>query len=380
MAALCTALLVGSALPAPHTGALEPHSASATVHAKSGGGGGARALSLAGGVSLPMLSMNTADLSAEQVERAIELGLSLGLRSVDFHLGSTEPGAREREGVGRVIASRGRDALFLITKLDKPPANMTDPAAAAALARSTLESELAALGGDGTVDMLLLKDSSSCAVMRAQWEVLEEALAAGRTRALGTYNFCAFSLDCLLTANGGLPAVRTPPAMNFLMRHVGMGPDVNGLIAYGAARGVRTAAYGTLGEPIALPELLASPTLQRVARRHNQTVESVAVRWNVQAGYAISSRLTADFAPSNTPTGARCTADCAAALRAMANVHDWALTDADMAALDALRLDQPPQAPTYYSSAGCPGGFADATVDHPTLSACANSTSASSWC
>ena len=42
--------------------------------------------------------------------------------------------------------------------------------------------------------------------------------------------------------------------------------------------------------------------------------------------------------------------------------------------------DQPPQAPTYYSSAGCPGGFADATVDHPTLSACANSTSASSWC
>ena len=52
----------------------------------------------------------------------------------------------------------------------------------------------------------------------------------------------------------------------------------------------------------------------------------------------------------------------------MAHAHGWALADDDVARLDALRLTAYAQAPTYYSSAGCPGGFGE--VAHATASAC----------
>ena len=83
----------------------------------------------------PFVALNTADLSAEQVERSIHIGLELGVSVVDFHLGSSANGVHERDGVARAVKSLGRSALTLITKLDKPPANLTDPSAAAALAR-----------------------------------------------------------------------------------------------------------------------------------------------------------------------------------------------------------------------------------------------------
>ena len=51
-----------------------------------------------------------------------------------------------------------------------------------------------------------------------------------------------------------------------------MGPDSGGLRAFGESRGIRTFAYGHLGER-AMPkddrdELLASPTLQRIGAAH----------------------------------------------------------------------------------------------------------------
>lgn len=268
---------------------------------------------LRGGVSYPKMALNTADLSPELIVRTIKLGVSLGLRNVDFHLGD------ERKGVAAALkAGVSRDDLFLVTKLDKPPSDMLDPEEAAKLARDTLEDELTQLGTD--VDMLLLKDSTSCPVMLAQWAVLEEYLAAKRVKALGTYNYCEFSLDCLL----GNATV--PPSINYLMRHVGMGPDATGIIAYGEARGVKMAAYGSLGEPIALPELLTDPTLRSVADKYGRSVESVALRWNVQAGHAVSNRLSADYAPDNLPDGqAYCEASCAPALTAMSEVYDWSL-------------------------------------------------------
>ena len=211
--------------------------------------------------------------------------------------------------------------------------------------------------------------------MQAQWAELEAALAAGRARALGVYNFCAASLDCVLAA------ATTPPALNYVMRHVGMGPDASDVLAASAARGVRAVAYGTLGEPVALASVLASAALRDVACAHGRSVEEVALRWNLQAGYAVSNRPTADYAPENAPATAAC-ADgaCRAAVAAMAHAHGWALTDAEVAALDALRFDEYPQAPTYYSSSGCPDSFGVSA--HPTASSCRSNAWSSTvmWC
>jgi len=301
----------------------------------------------------------------------VHRSLKLGITNIDVHLGGAE-----RDGVAEVLKSVPRDALFLVTKMDKPPSDMTDPLAAAELVRTTVETEFPLLGVE-TVDVLLLKDSASCEVMQAQWAVLEQLLEEGKTRALGTYNYCQFSIDCILQK------ATTPPALNYIMRHVGMGPDNTDLIRYGEAKGIRTVAYGTLGEPVALSELLDHPTLRDIAENHGRSVEEVALRWNVQAGYAISNRPSADYAPDNTPDNMICPTssggdegDCGTALMGMRTVFGWELTRQDVARLDGIRLETYLQSPTYYSSIGCPESFG--VVDYPKESSCRSVDAA--WC
>lgn len=54
-----------------------------------------------------------------------------------------------------------------------------------------------------------------------------------------------------------------------------MGADADGLIAFGESHGLAHAVYGSLGEPIALPELLISPTVHGIAREHGRAPEEV---------------------------------------------------------------------------------------------------------
>jgi diketogulonate reductase-like aldo/keto reductase len=65
------------------------------------------------------------------------------------------------------------------------------------MAQEQIAEDLSALGLDA-VDMLMLRDSSDCGVMRAQWKVLEGVRAAGQCRAIGVVNFCQSAFECLL--------------------------------------------------------------------------------------------------------------------------------------------------------------------------------------
>ena len=107
-------------------------------------------------------------------------------------------------------------------------------------------------------------------------------------------NYCEGALKCLLAT------ARESPSVNYMQLHAGMGPDAGGLRAFGESRGIRTFAYGHLGEQ-ARPkddtsELLTSPTLQRIGAAHGgRTAEDVALRWVLQSGAAASVRPSADF-------------------------------------------------------------------------------------
>jgi len=289
---------------------------------------------------MPTLALNTAGLTVEGTERAVRLALASGITHVDFHPGT------ERDGVARALRSAGRQNMFLTTKIRKAPPG-TSPAAAAERLRAQIDEDLRALGV-GNVDMIMLRDSPDCAVIQAQWAALEEALAAGKCRAVGVVNFCESALRCVLAT------AKVPPALNYFMLHVGMGPDPQGLRSFGEARGVRTFAYGALGEPAPSGELLAGEALREAAAAHGRAPEAAALRWALQSGAAVSVRPTAEFSLEG---GSAC-ADgphCAEGVRARADSFAWALSDAEMAALDALR--SPGGNPTLFSSDGCPGAF-----------------------
>ena len=54
-----------------------------------------------------------------------------------------------------------------------------------------------------------------------------------------------------------------------------MGADADGLIAFGESHGLAHAVYGSLGEPIALPELLSNTNIVNIAKAHGRTPEEV---------------------------------------------------------------------------------------------------------
>eukprot|EP00521_Asterionellopsis_glacialis_P005017 CAMPEP_0195262206 /NCGR_PEP_ID=MMETSP0706-20130129/9626_1 /TAXON_ID=33640 /ORGANISM="Asterionellopsis glacialis, Strain CCMP134" /LENGTH=350 /DNA_ID=CAMNT_0040316261 /DNA_START=157 /DNA_END=1209 /DNA_ORIENTATION=+ len=301
--------------------------------------GGIPEWTLDGGVKMPTLALNTVGLSVEDTERAIRLARKEGFTHVDFH-----PGA-ERDGVAAYIASSGREGLFLNTKIRKAPPG-TPPTEAANRVRTQIEEDLKILGVD-SVDMLMLRDSPDCAVIQAQWAVLEEALKAGKTRSIGVINFCESALSCVLEK------ATVKPALNYYMLHVGMGPDAHGLRTFGESRGIRTFAYGAVGEPGPELELLSSPVLRRIGEAHKRSPEEVALRWVLQSGAGVSVRPTTDFGlgTSTCTEGKR----CENGIKSRSESFQWSLSVKEMAELNSIT--SPDANPTLFSSSGCPGSF-----------------------
>lgn len=266
----------------------------------------------------------------------------------------------ERDGVAQYLAnlkkdknaSIKRDDLFLNTKIRKPKPG-TSPSDAAKLVSDQIVQDLAALDVS-YVDMLMLRDSPDCEVMRAQWAVLEEALSAGKTKSIGVINYCTGSLACLLET------AKVKPALNYYMLHVGMGPSVknnassSGLKAFCDKNGVRTFAYGAVGEPGPNEKILKSPLLAEIGAAHgDKAAEEVALRWVLQSGAAVSVRPSTNF---GLGFGV-CSVDgsCEVGLKKRASTLTWSLTDEEMDKLDVLT--EPNDNPTLFSSSGCPGAF-----------------------
>ena len=169
-----------------------------------------KAWTLAKGVAMPTLALNTAGLTAAGSDLALREAAAAGIMHVDFH-----PGI-ERDGVAKALGSLDRSSLFLTTKIRKPPVG-TAPEAAGELVQKQLDEDLKVLGVD-SVDMLMLRDSPDPAVMQAQWAGMEAVLAAQKTRAVAVINYCEGSLRTILAT------AKTPPALNYIMQHVGAPP------------------------------------------------------------------------------------------------------------------------------------------------------------
>ena len=188
-------------------------------------------------LSFQFLALNTAGLSTEETVKAIEYAQNEGINHIDFHPG------KENAGVAKYMKENNvdRESLFLNTKIRKP-APGTSPEDAAKLARDQIDEDLQLLGVE-YVDMLMLRDTPDPKNIQAQWKVLEEALAAGKTRSVGIINYCSSGLETLMET------AKVVPALNYYMCHVGMGPDIQGLRTKNEKYGIRTFSYGQSGEP-----------------------------------------------------------------------------------------------------------------------------------
>jgi diketogulonate reductase-like aldo/keto reductase len=251
-----------------------------------------RARVLADGNEIPLLGLGVWQVPNGPVcENAVRLALELGYRLVD-----TAQAYGNEESVGRGLRASGvpRDEVFITTKFY--PARR-DPEAEA---RRSLER----LGVD-RIDLYIIHWPGGGPTWA--WPGMERARERGDARSIGVSNYSLSDLDELLAVADTPPVVNQVQFSPFKFRR--------GLLEACEERNVALEAYSPLG----IGRYLSDERIREIAARVGRTPAQVLLRWCVQRDLVVIPKSThRDRIEEN------------------AQIFDFALSDEDMAALDAL--------------------------------------------
>src|SRR5579863_2599175 len=183
------------------------------------------AVTLAGGVAMPLVGLGTWQLRGSRGYDAIRFALDTGYRHID-----TATMYGNESEVGRALADSGldRDAVFLTTKL---------PSSRADRERATLAASLRALGTDH-IDLWLVHSPPPGRKLCHVWQEFLTMREEGRARAVGVSNYSLAQIDRLIEVCGEAPAVNQIPWSP--ARHDAA------LLAAHAERGVAVEGYSPL--------------------------------------------------------------------------------------------------------------------------------------
>jgi diketogulonate reductase-like aldo/keto reductase len=248
-------------------------------------------LTLTAGARIPLLGFGTWQIKGDDAVRATSSALESGYR----HLDTATVYGNEAE-VGRALAESGvaRDEVFVTTKC--PPDNVGKEL-------DTLRKSLELLQVDH-VDLWLIHWPGSANT--DMWRAFVEARDAGLTKEIGVSNFDATLLDEVTEATGVAPAINQIRWSPLLF-------DA-GVVEEHRSRGVALEGYSALRGGT-----LEHPAITGIADRLGRTPAQVIIRWHLQHEVVVIPKsVNADRIRSN------------------ADVAGFALTDQQMATLDAL--------------------------------------------
>jgi diketogulonate reductase-like aldo/keto reductase len=254
-------------------------------------------ITLRDGRAIPQLGFGVFQIPPGAATRAaVATALAAGYRHVD-----TAAVYRNEADVGAAIQASGLspESVWVTTKL----ANADQ---GAATARRAFEASLERLGLDA-VDLYLLHWPHARRL--ESWRVLEQLHAEGLARSIGVSNFLVRHLDELFAHASLPPAVNQIELSPFLFR------SREDTLRRCAEEGIVVEAYS----PLTKGRRLDDSRVAAIATEVGRTPAQVLVRWSVQKGFVVLPRS------SN-----------ASRIAENAAVFDFALDDAQVAALDAL--------------------------------------------
>jgi len=254
---------------------------------------------LGDGTSMPRIGYGTYKVGDDEAQQAVETALATGYRLID-----TAEMYGNEVGVGRAVAASGvpREEVFLTTKV------WNDHHGADAV-RAALEASLERMGTD-YLDLYLIHWPSPKQGLYAEtFQALLKARDEGLIRSAGVSNFLPEHLERVHEATGEWPTVN----------QVELHPYFNqpGLRAWQAERGIVTESWGPLGQRTG--SVLDEPAVTAAAEAHGKSAGQVVIRWHLQNGCVVipksskATRIAENF-----------------------DVFDFTLTEAEIAAIDAL--------------------------------------------
>ncbi|MBP2058916.1 diketogulonate reductase-like aldo/keto reductase [Lactobacillus colini] len=256
------------------------------------------------GVKIPVVGFGTWQTpDGEVAEESVLAALKAGYRHID-----TAAAYGNEESVGRAIKKSGinRHDLFVTTKLWNSDHGYEK-------AKAAIDTSLEKLGLD-YLDLYLIHWPNPVAMrdnwaeLNAQsWRAMEEAVKAGKIRAIGISNFRKHHIDELMKTAEIKPAVN----QNYL-NPSDLQPEVTSV---SAELGMLNEAYSPLGTG----GLLANETVASVAEDHSKSPAQVLIRWSLQHNFL---PLPKSVHPEY--------------IKANADVFDFELTSDEMKQLDVL--------------------------------------------
>jgi diketogulonate reductase-like aldo/keto reductase len=257
-----------------------------------------RARVLADGNQMPMLGLGVWQVpSGSACVNAVRWALDLGYRHID-----TAQAYRNEESVGRALRDSGvpRGEVFITTKFfpeRRFSRRRNDPVVAA-------EQSLRRLGVD-QLDLYLVHWPAGGPTWA--WPRMERARELGLARSVGVSNFSADELEDVIAAG------TIPPAVN----QVQFSPLQYRRALLGACRwrNVAVEAYSPLGTG----RHLSDETVNRVSQRTGRTPAQVLLRWCLQRELVVVPKSVHRERIAEN-----------------AQIFDFALSERDMAELDAL--------------------------------------------
>ena len=264
-------------------------------------------LTLNNAVRMPALGLGVFQTPPEETRAAVRSAFESGYRHID----TAAAYANERE-VGEAVAASGleRSEVFLETKIW-----ISDYGYEATL--HGFEKSARKLGVD-QIDLLILHQALPSAFDKTleAYRALETLLADGKVRAIGVSNFMVDHLTTLLDRATVVPAVNQIEVHPYFSQQ-----KVQDL---GAEHGVMTQAWSPIGGITFYRDgqhtsTLEDPVIGDIATTHAKTPAQVMLRWGLQHGRSVIPKST-------NP----------ARIAQNIDVFDFALTDEQMKAIDAL--------------------------------------------
>lgn len=218
-----------------------------------------RTVKLNNGVEMPLLGYGVFQVSPSQTEACVMDALNVGYRMID-----TAQAYHNEEGVGRAIKRSGvaREDIFLVDKIwisnyegDKPS--------------QSIDNSLRKLETD-YIDLMLLHQPFGDRYNA--YRALEDALQAGKVRAIGVSNFYPDHLIDLCHFMDVVPAVNQVETHVFTQQ-----PEMQ---KYMKELGVVHMSWGPLAE--GKNNLFSNEILTEIGKKHGKTAAQVALKYLVQ--------------------------------------------------------------------------------------------------
>ncbi len=221
------------------------------------------------GIDMPILGYGVFQVSPSEAERCVSDALEVGYRMID-----TAQAYRNEEGVGKAVAKSGikREDLFIVDKVWFANYEGSDAA-------RSIDESLRKLNTD-YIDLMLLHQPFGDRYNA--YRALEDALKAGKVRAIGVSNFYPDHLIDLCHFNDVIPAV------NQIETHV-FQQQVEAR-KYMDELGVRHMAWGPLAE--GKNGFFSNETLKRIGQKYGKTGPQVALRYLIQRGVIVIPKST----------------------------------------------------------------------------------------